>query len=920
MFTPTESNGVAYIDVADGSSINDALAFLENYVATNASVSAGVVNVTSSTQFSETLVGQNNVRLNIEDGVTLTLNAALAGPAYDLSGTSYSGLTGSGTFAINGNAQYGVYGSGADNVVLGNVDAAGATPPSLTITGWQYGVAIESTATVAAHDITIENLEIVDPQSANVEFPLLISNRPGLNGLWVEDVIIDGLLVDGGHPTAPGGEKVGGEHSADNQYTADQITLQGVHGATLTNITSLNGGENGLTISWGSRDITITDSTTTGADAHGFNIGSGGYALDVASTAGLTAGMQIVGDSSGTTAEIIGVYSGRIWIKDAAVDRFDAGEQLTVVGGGPSTTITAAHRTENVTLERVTSYNNGLSVGDDHDGSGDPILFADIYLQQAENVFVSGTVGSLGRISGSGERIPHYGVYVGNASYTLGDMIYQLYGDQQVPVGEFADVVRHAPTSSQSSIISGTTGDDVITGTYLADVITGGAGADSLNGGTGDDQLDGGDGNDELIGHDGADTVNGGAGNDIIFGGTGADILNGDDGNDDIHGGDGNDQITGGIGDDVINGGLGTDTISGDAGQDTISGGDGNDVIFAGNDDDTVNGNSGRDTIYGGLGHDQLFGNEDDDVIFGGDGNDIISGGTGRDRIWGDVGDDSIDGQDGADTIQGGDGNDTLTGGADVDRLYGQLGDDTLYGNDGNDILFGGGGIDILVGGEGNDLINGNTENDDIDGNGGNDTIFGGGNDDDINGGDGNDRLYGQAGNDVVQGSTGDDYVNGGGGDDILYGSEGADRLIGSAGNDQLIGGNGADNLHGGSGDDILNGNGDDDILNGFHGNDELYGGGGDDVLRGGRDDDLLTGQTGTDRFVFDNDWGHDTIRDFASDGLEKIDLRNVTGIDSIDDLTITNVAGAVLIEYDGNSITLNALTTAHIDASDFFF
>lgn len=67
----------------------------------------------------------------------------------------------------------------------------------------------------------------------------------------------------------------------------------------------------------------------------------------------------------------------------------------------------------------------------------------------------------------------------------------------------------------------------------------------------------------------------------------------------------------------------------------------------------------------------------------------------------------------------------------------------------------------------------------------------------------GEDRLYGNDGNDILSGNDGDDQLNGGHGNDTLYGNEGADSLRGDDGDDILIGGNGNDYLDGGSGNDV---------------------------------------------------------------------------------------------------------------------
>ena len=115
-------------------------------------------------------------------------------------------------------------------------------------------------------------------------------------------------------------------------------------------------------------------------------------------------------------------------------------------------------------------------------------------------------------------------------------------------------------------------------------------------------------------------------------------------------------------------------------------------------------------------------------------------------------------------------------------------------------------------------------------------------------------------------------------------------------------------------------GEGGEDKLFGDAGNDTLNGGDQDDQLRGGTGDDELTGGTGNDRFNFEDGWGADTITDFANNGIEKINLFGVTGIEDIGDLTIADQAGGALVSFGGNSILVLGVTATQLDSSDFIF
>ena len=851
-------DGVAYVNVSVGSDIDDAFLLLETYIPTDPLASSGVVNVISNSTFSSEIQTKNNITLNIVSGVELGLIAVDIDYAINLSNTTNSGVTGGGTLNINGNSLFGIYANAPQNPIVGNL--GGPTTEPLTIKGWRQGVGIFSSSTVAATNVRLENLEVRSAHSSDVTFPIIISSRPGANGLWVNGATLKDIKVDGSDTTG-----LGGEFSETNQFTADQVTLQGVWNASLDNIFSVHGGENNITLAWGTKNATINNSVTEFADGHGFNIGGGSYAIDVDDVTGFATGMSVKGSTSNALATVWLVFPpNRIWVEFAENARFEAGETLTLADGSlsPTASIISSFITRDISLTNVVGDDNGQNYGDNLDGTGSPVAFSDFYVQQAENVSINGIARSLGHTDLSAE---HFGVFIGSSTYVLGDMSYEGYGSGQIPVGEFGDSTVISLNQGDSIINSAASGGEII-GTNNHDVFNTSNNTDILEGRDGNDIMDGQGGNDTLDGGSGFDTINGGTGNDIISGGSDNDILDGGDGIDEINGNSGDDRIVGG---DMA---------------------------------DTLNGDSGKDNI------------------FGGEGNDIISGGEDNDTIRGENGEDIISGDDGNDTIIGGADKDTINGGNGLDRLYGNSGNDEINGQEGNDIIYAGSGLDIVSGGLGIDRINGNGENDTLDGNEGNDIIFGGYGEDIIRGGDGNDSMYGQADNDEIFGSFGNDLLNGGGGDDYLYGNDGIDRLFGSIGSDVMFGGDGEDTLHGGTEDDTLHGNNDNDTLIGYTGNDTLNGGNGDDSLRGGAGNDILSGNAGADTFIFRTSWGNDTIKDFAN-GTEILDMRTI-GITDITDLTITRGPGdsGVLITYGADSILLENRVPSQMDPTDFLF
>lgn len=257
---------------------------------------------------------------------------------------------------------------------------------------------------------------------------------------------------------------------------------------------------------------------------------------------------------------------------------------------------------------------------------------------------------------------------------------------------------------------------------------------------------------------------------------------------------------------------------------------------------------AGDQEIHAGGGDDVVNARTGNDTVFGGDGDDLIAGGLDRDLLHGDAG---------------------------ADRIWGGTEDDTLYGGDGDDTLDGGGESDSLVGGEGDDQLSG-------------------GDDDDVmKGGNGNDQASGGDGDDLLMGQDGADVLDGGGGDDVLKLGYGDDVGFGGDGHDEIRGFRGEEVLDGGAGDDTLLGN--------------L----GDDTLIGGAGDDRMQGGPGFDSFVFrELEFGDDRIVVDFRIGSDTLDFTGISEIDGLEDFTINQSGGNVLIEVNdaGSSIVIGDL------------
>ena len=483
-------------------------------------------------------------------------------------------------------------------------------------------------------------------------------------------------------------------------------------------------------------------------------------------------------------------------------------------------------------------------------------------------------------------------------------------------------------------------------GTGAADILGGTAGPDTINGLGGDDTLDG---------SPGADTLDGGSGSDTARyidspAGVTIDLSAAPDAGGYVRGAGGDAE-----GDRLKNieelvGSDYGDRLTGDDNVNWFSGLDGDDTLSGSGGDDTLIGGSGADTLDGGPGSDianYMFSPAGVTI-------DLSAVPDAGGYVRGAGGDAEGDRLKNIERLQGSNYGDRLTGDDNANWFSSLGGDDTLIGGGGDDTLIGGGGDDTLSGGGGDDTLTGGPGGNDIlTGGGGNDTLQGGGGNDTLNGGPGADMLDGGAGSDFASyedsargvlvrlhdargvkngdaqgdtltgiehlvGSQYNDTLAGDGGDNILRGEEGDDTLYGgpAGGDDRMYGGNGDDRIFAGKGDDTLTGGA---------GVDVMKGGPGEDVLVvDGNDMDILYGGPDADRFqFFPSDLGGGIIRDFTN-GEDVIDLREFSGISSMNDLDIVSVGNNVRIDLAGadylTTIILSDFDSANLDNADFMF
>lgn len=336
----------------------------------------------------------------------------------------------------------------------------------------------------------------------------------------------------------------------------------------------------------------------------------------------------------------------------------------------------------------------------------------------------------------------------------------------------------------------------------------------------------------------------------------------------------------------ILNGDAADNSITGSRGYDIIDGHEGHDTIKAGSGDDEITGDIGNDYLDGGTGADLLIGGAGDDRYVVDNVFDVVdeTAGSGTDTVLSTINFSLTSGQ-----VMGDVENLTLTGtkaviaeGNDIANvIIGNGAKNTLTGHDGNDVLDGGRGADILIGGNDDDTYVLDSKGETVD-------------------------EQGATGVDLVQSKVSVDLS------DVLH-------FLGDIENVTLLGSARA-NVTGNGLDNVIVGSTGNNILSGLGGADTINGGVGADVINGGAGDDALTGGNGKDRFHFDvPNFGTDIITDFE-DGIDKLSFAT-TVADNISDFVITgNGTNAVVVTYNGESITLNGLAPITIDSADLLF
>ena len=269
-------------------------------------------------------------------------------------------------------------------------------------------------------------------------------------------------------------------------------------------------------------------------------------------------------------------------------------------------------------------------------------------------------------------------------------------------------------------------------------------------------------------------------------------------------------------------------------------------------------------------------------------------------------------------------------------------------------VINGDSGAGVISGSAEKEQINAGGGDDTVNGGGGNDLIFGNSGNDAIDSGAGDDLIYGGSGNDVLAGGTGQDIFRVAGnksagfeGYDIYSGGDGRDTIVafgaqvdvgllqflptdsieeidvtGATGSVALVGSSDGNVLdfratvfRGGV---VIDGRGGDDKITGSASADTILGGAGNDTISGGGGDDSFNGGDGRDVFVFEQNWGRDTVADYR-DNFDKFDLRG-SGASKFADLRVEQNGADTLVTYGGNMVVLLGVNASVIGQSDFIF
>jgi serralysin len=148
-------------------------------------------------------------------------------------------------------------------------------------------------------------------------------------------------------------------------------------------------------------------------------------------------------------------------------------------------------------------------------------------------------------------------------------------------------------------------------------------------------------------------------------------------------------------------------------------------------------------------------------------------------------------------------------------------------------------------------------------------------------------------------------------------GGAGDDDITGNSADNFVDGRDGSDEMSGRSGNDIICGRAGNDVISGDDSNDRIFGGTGANSISGDDGDDRLFVIFGENTVEFSDDDGADVVVGYKP-GTDHFDLTAVPGVDSFDDLTLSDQGDDVLVDYGSGTFLLKNTELSSLDASDF--
>ena len=157
-----------------------------------------------------------------------------------------------------------------------------------------------------------------------------------------------------------------------------------------------------------------------------------------------------------------------------------------------------------------------------------------------------------------------------------------------------------------------------------------------------------------------------------------------------------------------------------------------------------------------------------------------------------------------------------------------------------------------------------------------------------------------------------------------FYAGDGDDRITGNLLGNQIVGARGLDTIHGSNGNDQVTGDDGNDKIFGDRDNDTLSGGDGNDRVNGGTGTDLMAGNGGNDTFIFQLDFGSDTVQGFQ-DNLDtlKFNANFADGLSVSQFIaTYATVVGTnTVFDFgDGEVLVVSGVTNTNIFLDDIAF